>query len=187
MRSDVPCIIREDDIQAHIEDTLRAESLTSLFAHLIDDCPCSSKTCSKCHIQQCHHAFAPDKRKWDGLHGHCNTCRKASRTHHRLASPDIVRVSEYNARARQEHALGTITAEQWRDLKAQSDFRCLCCGKPEPEITLTLDHVIPLSKGGAHSIDNVQPLCLACNKSKNTKATDYRSRTLSSDPLSRQV
>ncbi len=50
----------------------------------------------------------------------------------------------------------------------------LGCGYKEPEIKLTLDHVIPLSKGGRNIIDNIQPLCLACNDSKGTKNTDYR-------------
>jgi 5-methylcytosine-specific restriction endonuclease McrA len=33
----------------------------------------------------------------------------------------------------------------------------------------SLDHVIPLSKGGKHSYDNVQLLCLECNLSKSNK------------------
>lgn len=38
-------------------------------------------------------------------------------------------------------------------------------GRPRPE----LDHVEPLSRGGAHGPDNLTPACLSCNRSKNKR------------------
>lgn len=67
-----------------------------------------------------------------------------------------------------------FTTPQWRALCAKYGNRCLCCGKQEPEIKLSPDHIIPVSLGGKGTIDNIQPLCIQCNKRKHTKTTDYR-------------
>jgi 5-methylcytosine-specific restriction endonuclease McrA len=77
-------------------------------------------------------------------------------------------------RARKLAVGGSYTDKEWQSLKAFYDYKCLCCGKREPEIRLTRDHVIPLTKGGTDSIDNVQPLCARCNSKKNNKHIDYR-------------
>ena len=71
-------------------------------------------------------------------------------------------------------AKGSHTEKEWQDLKAFYNFKCLKCGKHEPEIKLTRDHVIPLTEGGSDSINNIQPLCARCNSKKNNKHIDYR-------------
>lgn len=77
-------------------------------------------------------------------------------------------------RARKLNNGGRITAQEWQALKEFYGFTCLRCGKQEPEIKLTLDHVVPLKKGGSHTIDNAQPLCQSCNSKKNVSTVDYR-------------
>lgn len=69
---------------------------------------------------------------------------------------------------------GSFTLEEWLALKAYYNHACLRCGKQEPEIILTIDHIIPLSKGGSNSINNIQPLCRSCNGSKKANSNDYR-------------
>lgn len=51
------------------------------------------------------------------------------------------------------------------------DYTCLCCGSHE---SLTVDHVIPKSKGGYNSIGNYQTLCFKCNSDKSSNYGDYR-------------
>jgi 5-methylcytosine-specific restriction endonuclease McrA len=167
---------QENDEIAHVEDTLRSESLIFGFEHTIDGCTCNGKVCSKCHKRKCCRAFVHDKRRSDGLYGHCNACRKPARDKYRQVHPEFVYVSKHNSRARKEKAAATLTTQEWVDLKAFYGYHCLCCGKQEPEIKLTADHVIPLSKGGASTIANIQPLCLSCNAKKSASSTDYRPR-----------
>ena len=62
---------------------------------------------------------------------------------------------------------------EWENLKKQYGYICPSCKQPEPIITLTEDHIIPLSKGGSDLIENIQPLCLKCNMKKHTKIIKY--------------
>lgn len=48
---------------------------------------------------------------------------------------------------------------------------CYWCGK-RLSGDHSLDHVVPISKGGAHASFNVVASCLQCNKSKNAKMPD---------------
>lgn len=87
---------------------------------------------------------------------------------------DKTLAKDRNRRARKVANGGKITAKEWEDLKKKYDYTCLCCKKREPDIVLTLDHVLPLVSGGKHSINNAQPLCRPCNSKKGAQHIDYR-------------
>ena len=53
---------------------------------------------------------------------------------------------------------------------SRDNFRCVFCGKsPATDIgvKLHIDHIIPFSKGGTNSPDNLQSLCEQCNFGKS--------------------
>lgn len=84
--------------------------------------------------------------------------------------------SSYQTRlrkARKREAEGTHSFAEWENLKAQYNWTCPCCKKQEPDIVLTADHIIPLTKGGSNNIENIQPLCRSCNSKKYTKTIFY--------------
>jgi len=61
---------------------------------------------------------------------------------------------------------GKHTEEQWQNLKKLKNYSCVICGKTEPNITLTKDHIKPIFLGGSDLINNIQPLCQPCNSAK---------------------
>lgn len=52
-----------------------------------------------------------------------------------------------------------------KDLRRIMSAPCAHCGEPSEQ----LDHVIPLARGGNHSVGNLQGLCRTCNARKKDR------------------
>lgn len=89
----------------------------------------------------------------------------------RQEHPEKRRVYGHLRRARKMAVGGSYTESEWQALCTWFGNQCLSCGEIE---NLTVDHVVPLIKGGRNSIDNLQPLCFSCNCKKQAKTIDYR-------------
>jgi len=69
-------------------------------------------------------------------------------------------------RARINNVICTLTLKEWNEIITFYNKRCAYCGI-ELE-TVTIDHIIPISRGGDHTKNNVVPACKSCNSRKHT-------------------
>lgn len=93
----------------------------------------------------------------------------------RKSNPDKRRIQHQRRRALKNNAFGDFSKDDLSRLTEAQDGKCLMCGKKEK---LTIDHIVPLSKGGSHEITNIQLLCFSCNSSKKATTKDFRKKTL---------
>ena len=82
------------------------------------------------------------------------------------------RIAHKNGKYTRKHrAVGKFTLKQWQQLCLIHGNLCLRCKQNKP---LTVDHIQPLANNGLNIIQNIQPLCIDCNRWKSTKNLDYR-------------
>jgi 5-methylcytosine-specific restriction endonuclease McrA len=117
--------------------------------------------CKACQAR-CSRAAFEDRRDIvvANLEKYCQA-RKAPSAWHRAAQ--MVGCQRYCARKR--GAKGRLTTKEWRAIQESYGGRCAYCGDPGS----TQDHVVPISRGGTHTADNVVPACGSCNSQKRNK------------------
>lgn len=82
------------------------------------------------------------------------------------ANPERHRLYQAKRRACTQGAF-VVTPKDIRRLIARNHGECAYCGAT-PAL-LHIDHVVPLKRGGRHSIGNLVPACQSCNSSKNAR------------------
>lgn|SRR4051812_10704357 len=93
--------------------------------------------------------------------------RLASHRQWAKAHPENGTVRSHRRRVRFLAVARDLTVSQWRVIKASYRFKCAYCGaRPK---RLTMDHIIPIIRGGAHTAANVVPACMHCNTSKRER------------------
>jgi 5-methylcytosine-specific restriction endonuclease McrA len=80
-----------------------------------------------------------------------------------MPRPTVIRLMKYVRVPRDAHSR-KITR---RAIFARDAWACQYCGSAHPQ--LTVDHVIPRSKGGPSSWDNVVTCCAPCNRRKGDR------------------
>ena len=96
------------------------------------------------------------------------------------ANPEIRAITWQRRRLKEIQLGGDMTKKEWSDIKEKQNYQCKMCHKKEPEIRLTMDHIIPVSKWAEWIKDkkvdyqcgdskNIQGLCRKCNAKKGQK------------------
>lgn len=65
---------------------------------------------------------------------------------------------------------GRVSVAEWQSLIRANDAKCTYCG----EHAAVMDHIIPLSRGGSHSLDNITTACQSCDRKKGNLTPDER-------------
>lgn len=115
--------------------------------------------------RQYHEAHREERNEYARQWHKANLDRAHERNRRwRKANPDKVREK---SRRRYACKLGaTIGPVDEATIYERDGRMCVYCGATE---NLELDHIVPLSKGGAHCEDNLVVACRHCNASKHTK------------------
>ena len=73
-------------------------------------------------------------------------------------------VDESHIRRERTRARQLRSSPWWKSQLAKGI--CHHCGKTFPPNELTMDHLIPVARGGTSTKGNVVPACFACNQAK---------------------
>jgi len=85
-----------------------------------------------------------------------------------LGGPDEAVIRAERSKAR------SLRKTRWWQRKTSAGT-CWYCGKKVGFKNLTMDHIIPLSRGGRSTKDNLVPCCKTCNtKKKNALPVEWQ-------------
>ena len=128
--------------------------------------PESNRPYSKC--KKCHNFYSALRQK-------CNPPDKEKRKTwaRKNYQSKWYQKDVYAARqcAKEINIESTLTPEEWKEICESCGFICILCGEKLTTIsnkvnTLTLEHILPLTRGGKNTADNVAPACFVCNSAK---------------------
>lgn len=176
------------------EREARAQAFTERLA-------ATHKDCTKCGEFLPKASFYEDERRRDGLYSWCKTCFSAharvnidkqarvERDRHRYRTepayaegrrarhrdwsrrnPERCREHTNKRRALKLQSM-TEPVDHGRILEEHGMICHICTIEIDSLSELHFDHVIPLSKGGSHSHENIKPAHAFCNLSKGAKLT----------------
>lgn len=84
-------------------------------------------------------------------------------------NPEKRRHQSRVARAKRTGSFCYLSLEDWKNLLRRFQFRCFYCSVKLTKKNRSLDHKVPLVRGGTNDISNLVPSCLRCNQRKNVQ------------------
>src|SRR5262249_1246995 len=104
---------------------------------------------------------------------HANEVHSATRAHR---VPSVIRLLAYRHIPQQSRALSR------KNILLRDRNTCQFCGDMFPSSELTLDHVVPRSRGGRSSWENLVACCYRCNNDKGDRTPEEAGFKLARKP-----
>ncbi len=79
-------------------------------------------------------------------------------------APFLVEVSEEEIRSERQKARKLRESQWWKRKRAAGI--CYHCGRTFPPKELTMDHLVPVIRGGKSTKGNLVPSCKGCNSAR---------------------
>lgn len=91
--------------------------------------------------------------------------------------PSVIRLTQYiDVRSRQNRVTNR------HRILARDHYRCQYCGKRGTAFDLTLDHILPRSRGGRTVAENLVAACQTCNNRKSDRTPEEARMPLLTNP-----
>ncbi len=101
--------------------------------------------------------------------------RRSESDRYRRNNLEKYRAASLRRRARKAGAEGSFDLSDIREILNSQNGRCFWCNEVMPEGRYTIDHLIPLSRGGTNWPANLVCACHRCNSQKGARTPDeYR-------------
>ncbi|MPZ59559.1 MAG: hypothetical protein GEU91_24405 [Rhizobiales bacterium] len=105
-----------------------------------------------------------------GLRGYCRTCMNNASRQYEANNKPRRRVRDASRGKTGPGARAPFDVKIKKELLERQGGVCPCCVKPiSSELNGEVDHIIPLSRGGAHHTSNFMIAYSICNKEKHNK------------------
>lgn len=151
------------------------------------------KVCKKCNKELSIKCYSKNNRNKDKLEKWCKSCvkEKYSKWREKNITYDLERKKswrknnlEYDKQRKAKWSSENLDKRRMsyhkrnikikqnvfyiseKEIKRIISSPCFYCGSNQ---NIQIDHVVPISKGGKHSIGNIVPACRSCNASKCDK------------------
>lgn len=135
--------------------------------------------CTKCNKLLPLTEFHKDSTKLSGYRAVCKQCRYAleKESNAKYLKTEAGKISSANRKGKRtaaqkstyDNSITKTALEQLKILQHNKCYYCKCGLDFNKPRSVHLDHIIPLSKGGVHTISNVVWSCQKCNLSKGNK------------------
>jgi len=84
----------------------------------------------------------------------------------------VVENPELDPKPKQNKRSRYIPASIRVSVLTRDNYKCRFCGRSSTQIQLEVDHIKPFSQGGSHEMNNLQTLCIDCNRGKGARHLD---------------